>query len=165
MTVNHHLQIYVNDHRAGATGGLALARRCLENNRLTELGDDLRRIVSEIEEDAETLSDIAHELAIPPNPLKRAMAAVGERIARLKLNGHLRGYSPLGRLLELEALLAGIDAKRSLWRALACSGVASQLTRFDLDALERRATEQREVLRPHHCRAAEAAFGVAMAAR
>ena len=34
-------------------------------------------------------------------------------VGRFKLNGQLRGYSPLSRLVELEILMAGIDAKRS----------------------------------------------------
>jgi hypothetical protein len=36
----------------------------------------------------------------------------------LKLNGQLRGYSPLSRLDELELLQIGVAGKRRLWRAL-----------------------------------------------
>lgn len=32
------LQIYLNDHLAGAVGGAELARRCLRSNRGTPLG-------------------------------------------------------------------------------------------------------------------------------
>ena len=41
-----------------------------------------------------------------------------EKLARLKFNGQLRGYSPLSRLVELEALSLGVRGKLALWRTL-----------------------------------------------
>ena len=46
------------------------------------------------------------------------LAVAGEWLARLKLNGRLRGYSPVSRLEEFEMLTAGIVTKASLWRTL-----------------------------------------------
>jgi hypothetical protein len=83
---------------------------------------------------------------------------------RLKLNGWMVGYSPLSRLLELEMLLAGIDAKRSLWRSLAAAALP-ELHDVDLDLLTRRASQQRERMVGHHEQAAVAAFGRGVAAR
>jgi hypothetical protein len=45
------LGIYLNDHLAGAMGGIELARRALRNNRGTPLAADLERLVREIDED------------------------------------------------------------------------------------------------------------------
>lgn len=151
------LRTYVNDHRAAAAGGAALARRCRDRNAGTALGTLLDDIVREIDEDAAALDRFAQEHGIRANPIKELGARLAERMGRLKLNGRLRGPSPLGTVLELEALMAGIDAKRSLWRSLdACtSGRASSL---DVAALVRRATDQRERLQGHHATAARRAF-------
>jgi hypothetical protein len=157
------LRIYVNDHRAASAGGVALAARTARNNHGTELSADLRWLHAQLVEDADALVAVAERLVIPENPFKRALARVGEAVGRLKLNGWIVGYSPLSRLLEVEMLLAGIDAKRSLWRALDAAALP-ELHDIDLDRLINRASEQRERLVPHHDRAAAAAFGCASSA-
>jgi hypothetical protein len=154
-----HLRIYINDHRAGAAAGLSLARRCLQNNRDTEFAADLASVVAEIAEDADALRDIARRLDIADDPLKRLTARFGEIVGRLKFNGHLTHYSPLSRVLELEMLLAGIDAKRSLWRSLATAGLP-ELASIDFDTLEERATQQRSLLLRDHAVAAQRALSV-----
>ena len=53
------LSIYLNDHLAGSTIGVALARRACAKNRGTPLGDHLERLTSEIESDRETLERLA----------------------------------------------------------------------------------------------------------
>src|SRR4051812_27048614 len=107
-----YVRIYIADHSAAATAGVALTRRCLRNNDGTALGTVLRQLLHEIEEDATTLTAIRTELNLRGDPLKRAVAVVAERLARVKLNGRLVGYSPLSRLIEIEGILTGIDAKR-----------------------------------------------------
>lgn len=159
--LRRYLGIYVADHSAAATAGVALTRRCLRSNEGTALGDTLRQLLRQIEEDATTLAAMRTELNLKDAPFKRAVALVGERLARVKLNGHLVGYSPLSRLLEIEAILTGIDAKRSLWLALQQHAQAAALDRFDLSELVTRAEKQRSVLRPHHLDAAAAAFRLA----
>ncbi len=89
---------------------------------------------------------------------KRVLAQGVERVGRLKLNGRLVGYSPLSRVLELEALMSGVQAKRGLWRALRQSG---EFTGGDVDLsdLERRAIEQLDALSGIHEQAARLVFG------
>jgi hypothetical protein len=153
------LRIYLSDHRGGAAGGLALARRSAARNRGTPLGVELAHIAEEIEQDVRALDHVAELLAVRTSALKRAAGAIGERIARLKPNGELRGYSPLSRLLEIEGLLAGIDAKRSLWRALAATNDHGlQDAGVDLDELASRAKDQRRRLAEHHRPAARSAL-------
>ena len=55
------------------------------------------------------------QLGVTPNPAKQAVAWAGEKAGRLKLNGELRGTSPLTPFVELEALSLGIEGKRLLW--------------------------------------------------
>ena len=109
------LAIYLNDHFAGSTAGVALAQRCLANNERSELGTFLRGLVAEITDDRATLSQLMDELSIPRSRAKIAAALTAERVGRLKLNGRITSYSPLSRLVELEGLSVGIEGKRLLW--------------------------------------------------
>ena len=157
---HRYLQIYLSDHRAGGAAGLARARAAAASNRGTPLGAALESIAQEIEEDASSLDKASDVLGIAPAGWKQSLARAGERLGRLKLNGQLLGYSPLSRVVDLEALLAGIDAKHSLWRALQASPAAGTLASMGLDveALGRRAQDQRARLAPHHQEAAREAF-------
>jgi hypothetical protein len=152
------VDVYLNDHRAGATAGLALARRCLHNNEGSRVGAALRDITTEIEDDAETLDEIASFLSVKPDPVKRLFARVGELMSRAKLNGRLTRYSPLSRLLELEALMAGTEAKRQLWLSLDAGPVGESLAAFDLQRLVKRAADQHARLAVHHDLAAAEAL-------
>jgi hypothetical protein len=112
------LGIYLNDHLAGSTTGVELAKRLAGENRGTELGPALERLATEIAEDREELKGILRALGVRANPLKPSVAWGVEKLGRLKLNGQLTGYSPLSRLTEVEALTAGVAGKRCLWRCL-----------------------------------------------
>lgn len=112
------LRIYLQDHLAGSTGGVELARRTAGANRGTTYGDALSKVAEEIEADRRALEGIMAELGVGADRAKNLAFWAGEKAGRLKLNGQLTGYSPLSRLLELEGLISGINGKLSLWRAL-----------------------------------------------
>ena len=78
----------------------------------------MQSVEDEIADDRQTLRSIMQQLGIEPSAFKSALGAAGELLSRLKPNGRLVGYSPLSRLIELETLVAGIETKRNLWRAL-----------------------------------------------
>jgi hypothetical protein len=139
------LAIYLNDHLAGATGGVELARRARSSNRGTKWGEALEGICAEIETDRATLERVMQQLAIKRNATKIAGAWTAEKFGRLKLNGRLMGYSPLSRLLELEMLHIGITGKLELWEALQRTQ-SSKLSQFDLPGLIERAESQREAV-------------------
>jgi hypothetical protein len=151
--------IYLDDHLAGATVGVELARRTLRENQGSELGEFLRTLIAEAEEDRATLVGLIRQLGREPSRLKAGAAWATEKVGRLKLNGQLRGYSPLSRLVELEALAAGIEGKRALWLALAAVAERdTSLRRLDYDALAERARSQRERLEPYRLAAAAEAL-------
>jgi hypothetical protein len=154
------LRIYLGDHLAGATGGLELARRCLSSNRGTELGQYLEaKLVPEILEDRQTLIDVMARLGISEQPWRTAVGWVTEKVARFKLNGYVLSYSPLSRLVELEALTLGIRGKLSLWETLGeVAPAVLPLAGVDLPALARRARLQLEDLQRHRLAAARQAF-------
>lgn len=143
------LAIYLNDHRAGAVGGLALARRIVRQIDSSEARQTVGAIADEIAADRRTLERVARALGVRPNPVKMAAARVAERAGLLKLNGRLVRRSPLSGLLELEGLMAGIEAKRALWTSLSVAG-RPELAEIDFEQLASRATEQRTRLMAVH---------------
>jgi hypothetical protein len=152
------LAIYLNDHLAGAALGVELARRLRSSNRGdSEMGEPLARICAEIEADRETLTRLMDRLNVGRNPVKPVLAMAAERLGRLKLNGRLRGYSPLSRVLELEVLAAGIGGKMQLWNALEQS-FGESLDGFDFHALAERADRQGQQVEELHLAAAQRAL-------
>ena len=154
------LGIYLNDHLAGATGARALARRAASNNARSSYGRFLARLAKEVDQDRESLLGIMRELEVGTDQLKVLGGWGAEKLGRLKLNGRLLGYSPLSRVVELEALLLGVRGKLGLWHTLRdIEHERPTLARFDLGELIRRAERQLEGLETHRRRAAAAAFG------
>jgi hypothetical protein len=160
MAADSHtlLATYLNDHLAGSTVGVELARRARDQNEGTPLGRFLAELTAEIEEDRETLKTIMRRLDIREDRVKTAFGWAGEKVGRLKPNNRLFGYSPLSRVIELEGLSLGVEGKRSLWQALKVSG-DPRLAEFDLDALIARAGAQRTGLEDQRLAAAQTAFG------
>jgi hypothetical protein len=153
------LAIYLNDHLAGAVAGLQLARRTAGENAGTEYGDFLERLAADVEADRRVLEDVMARLGVAEDPVKQGVAWLGEKLGRLKLNGRLKGYSPLSRLIELEGLALGVNGKLRLWRALASIAPAEpRLAEFDFVHLSARAEEQIADIDEHHVRAAEEAL-------
>ena len=138
------LSIYLQDHLAGSTAGVNLARRFANANEGTPAGRTLAEVASEIEADREALQRLMAALGIPASRAKNAAAWLAERLARLKSNGRLRGEPKLQRLHELETLSLGIAGKLALWEALRIVPEVTSLAGIDLDALAERARSQRE---------------------
>jgi hypothetical protein len=155
-----YLRIYLNDQLALGVGRRELARRAQAGNDGTALGDALAHVAAEIAEDVDTLEGIMRRLGARRNPVKPWLAIAGERAGRLKLNGAVRSYSPLSRLVELDALVVGIDAKRILWATLRDhASLDARLPGVDFDALIARAAGQKALLEPFRDRASRDALG------
>jgi hypothetical protein len=152
------LSIYLQDHLAGATAGVRLARRCADTGGHSDSGRALSRVASEIEEDRETLVRLMDALGVRASAYKNAGAWIAESLARLKPNGRLRGEPSMQRLHELETLSLGIAGKIALWEALRASPAGAAAGSFDLEALEARARSQREIVESERLAAARAAL-------
>jgi hypothetical protein len=149
------LAIYVNDHLAGATAGVELARRVRDSNRdSADFGEPLADLCAAIELDRGTLGRLMKERGIDRDRLKVKAGWLGEKLGRLKLNGQLRGYSPLSRVIELEGLVLGIGGKIEMWATLR-RALGSEWHGFDFAALEERALGQRQVADDLQSRAVE----------
>jgi hypothetical protein len=159
MLTGDRLHVYLQDHLAGATAGVELARRIASQNEGTEYGDAMARLAEEIAEDREELKAIMAQVGAGADRLKIAAAWTGEKAGRLKRNGSWLGYSPSSRLIELEGLSAGVQGKLSLWRAL--RQIAPGRPEFEeakLDELIARADRQLGTLGALHRKAAVEAF-------
>lgn len=159
-TANPHrlLAVYLNDHLAGATLGVELARRLRgSNGRDDALGTPLTEICAEIEADRKALERLMEQLGIRRSLVKPAAAWTAEKLGRLKLNGQLTGYSPLSRLVELELLAIGIEGKMQMWRALE-GALGESLGGFDFGQLVERAAGQRDRVEALHRIASARAF-------
>ena len=145
------LTIYLNDHRAGAAAGTALARRLWRKNRFGPWASQLKDIHKSIEADMASLDAIRVSVGATGGELGRVGALMFERASRLKPNGRLVGYSPLSRVLELEILMSGVQSKLRLWSALHLSTAdLPDLVPFDFVALGDQAAAQLETLREIH---------------
>ena len=71
------LATYLNDHLAGATAGVELARRARGQNEGTPLGRFLEGLAAEIEDDRETLKAVMARLEVGTDRLKVVAGWVG----------------------------------------------------------------------------------------
>ena len=80
MSIERLASIYLNDHLAGATAGVELARRLAAGNQEIEaLAATLRRVSAEIEADRETLEGVLERLDVSRSPVKPHVAWLLER--------------------------------------------------------------------------------------
>jgi hypothetical protein len=142
------LGVYLNDHLAGSTMGVSLARRMATS---AEPGSQraavLSRLATEITEDRSALLRIIAALGIQVRGYKVFAAWAGEKAGRLKLNGYLLTRSPLSDLEEAEFLRLGVEGKAAGWRTL--RELADRDSRLDarrLDELIARANHQASTL-------------------
>lgn len=154
------LGIYLNDHLAGATAGVELARRVAKAQRRTKSGEAFKHLAEEIAEDRAALLRMMRALHVPVQQYKVYAGWIAEKIGRLKPNGNLVSRSPLSDLQELEMMRLGIEGKASGWRTL--RPVADHDDRLDADELDEliaRARRQAGTVEELRTETAEALFG------
>ena len=160
------LGVYLNDHLAGATGGLELVRRMAASAKPgTETDAVMKRLVGEIRADRSALIAMMAALGVKIRGYKVFAAWAGEKAGRLKPNGHLLSRSPLSNLEETEMLRLGVEGKAAGWRTLQV--VAQRDHRLDagqLDELLARATRQSDALESLRVSIAEHVLGGGRAA-
>ncbi|CAB4941680.1 unannotated protein [freshwater metagenome] len=117
---DRYLTIYLQDHLTAATGGINLTRRAKGSakGRDEELHAFYGGFEEELLEERRSLLGFLSEIGAGPHTAKALAATVGERLGRLKLNGHLLSRSPYSDLVELEGLSIAVQGKRLGWIAL-----------------------------------------------
>jgi hypothetical protein len=150
------IDVYLNDHLAGATFGANLARQLEARTDETAFQPEMSRLAAEIEADLETLTDLMERLRVTRNSGKRVAAWVAEKASRLKLTGVTSGNDEIGMLLSIEALSLGVEGKAALWATLReLRGHYPELASCDLDDLLQRAQRQRQILEVERIAAAK----------
>lgn len=153
------LAIYLNDHYAGATGGLELFRRAAKSPPNSEDGAALADLAQQVEEDRDALARIMADLGVPTSQSKAAMGWLAEKAGRLKPNGHILSRSPLSDLLEAESMLLGVLVKAACWRTLRILAESDERLSADrLDTLLERAEQQSDTLEELRSAAASRTF-------
>jgi hypothetical protein len=156
---DEHLNTYLNDHLAGSVLALELLGKAQEQNAGTPLEGVLARLHDEIEADQAVLKDVIARLGGGENPVKKAVAWMGEKLARLKTDNAPFQYTDLTRLEELELLLLGVRGKLALWEVLEeLAATDERLTGFDFGQLSARAREQLGEIERQRRNAARLAF-------
>jgi hypothetical protein len=150
------LGVYLNDHLAGATAGIELARRLARNE--AGWAGELTRIAEEIGEDRAALQQLMRTLGVRAQPYKPWLAWAGEKAARLKPNRRLASRSPLSRVIELETMRLGVLGKGMGWRALR-EAADPRLPADRLERLIERADRQADELEKLRQRAVAEVFG------
>jgi hypothetical protein len=155
------LRIYLQDHLASVTGAVELAKRAYGSNRAGEFGPGLAAVREQLTEDRTALLDAMRRLGVAPDRLKLGAAWTAEKAGRLKLNGSLRGYSPLSRVVELEGLALLLLGQRQLWETLEqVAGGDPRRAGFDVAARAAHIGEALEQVAELHRRATALAFPV-----
>ena len=141
------IDVYLNDHLAGATLGSDLAEQIRARHEGDPLGAVMARLAREIEEDRERLVDLMDRMDVARNPIKQATGWLAEKASRVKFSGMGSGEPDQSAFMALESLTLGVQGKASLWKAL--TEIQSQypaLVATDLPELIARADRQHELL-------------------
>ena len=151
----------MNDQLALGVVWREVARRAARENRGTEAGRAIAEVAAGIAEDVSTFESLMDRLGLERSTVKPAIAAAAERVGRLKLNGRVRGSSPLSRFAELDFLAMGIEGKKILWENLRdLAELGDALPDVDFESLIERADAQRRRLEPHRREAGRVALAV-----
>lgn len=148
------LAIYLRNHAAAADAGKDLFDRMARSQADRPWGPTLVAVATEVTQDVKTLRALLRDWGVRPDPWSSLALRAGERVGRLKPNGHLLSRAPLSDLVEVEAGLDAVHAKACGWQALlAAHGSAVPA---DLDELAGRAEDQLARLRVVHATVAAA---------
>lgn len=112
------MDVYLNDHLAGATLGSDLAEQIRNRHEGTPLGEVMRSIAPQVEEDRQTLIDLMERMGTAKNPVKQASGWLAEKASRVKFSAAVSGEPDHGAFMALESLTLGVEGKMALWTAL-----------------------------------------------
>jgi hypothetical protein len=152
------LAIYLRNHQAASMGGRDLFRRTVANQRDRPYAAELADLAAEVEEDVQTLRDIMRAARVTPDLVLGLTMRLGERVGRLKPNGHLLRRAPLSDLIEVEALVIAVRGKAAGWQALSTVPAPAWAEVADTQVLYERALDQAERLSEIHRSVASRVF-------
>ena len=154
-----HLEVYLQDHYAGAVSALELLKHLIDAYQSEPLGGFFTELRSDIEADHKQLHNLMSALGLEESSLRNAGAWMAEKLGRIKVGITSDEDAKLRLLQALETLLIGITGKKLLWRALAAVQESSPvLQRTDFAQMESRAAEQARRVEEQRLLAAQGAL-------
>ena len=141
VSMSDPLVTYLEDHKAGAGVAISLLKKMKADSQDESLSQFAANILAGVEEDEETLQNIANKIGSGSNMIKEATAWLGEKASRVKLGAGMSG--DFGTFEALEFLALGVQGKLHLWYALEVVAVTdARLRGIDFKTLIARAEEQ-----------------------
>jgi hypothetical protein len=149
----------MKDHFAGSVAAVELLNHLISSHR----GETNEKVFvwlrDEVAEDQEVLRGLLHDLDAESGAFRNTTAFLSEKFARIKLLLENPAGGQLARIEKLEALVLGIEGKRTFWRTLlAVAEEKPALRKVDFDRLGQRADDQRKRVESLRIEAALAAF-------
>ena len=134
----------------------------MKTHKNSPFASELAQVAVDIESDRAHLVTLMKQLDVRVQQWRGPVGSAAEKVWRLKLNGHVLSRSPLSSVVELDALLAGIEAKRRVWLTLRHLGQTNaSLNATDLDDLIAESMSQSELLERVRTWAIDQAFTAA----
>jgi hypothetical protein len=153
------IDVYLNDHLAGAMLGSDLAEQIGAQNQGTALGELMASVAPEIEQDRQALIELIQQMDSSRNPIKQATAWIAEKASRAKFSGMTSGEPELGTFMALETLTLGVRGKACMWEALKhVAGQHPPIASMNLEELIDRAHAQENALEQERLKAATRAL-------
>lgn len=112
------LSAWLADHATLGAGALETARRMRDADRWSEHRPVLERAAQALKASQADVHVVLETYGTGTPTIREAAARLGERVGRLKGNGHLVTESPATRLVELHGLLTCLRDLRDVWRTL-----------------------------------------------
>lgn len=141
------LPFYVRDHLAGARAGANMFARIARVHNHPQVRTEIARLGAEVRQEYRELRGIMEGLGMRRATPTMLFTVAGEMAERLKLNGSLFQRAPAADILELEGLIAAVQAKARLWETLlAVMEAGAPLDGGQLRRLQEQAEGQRKTI-------------------
>ncbi len=150
---------YVRTHIAGSTAGVRLFEHSGRHQLDREVGAIVLEIAEQLFEERDYLCDLADRLGPGENPIFSTLAALGEKVSRLKPTDLFRRTETTD-LADLEAMRIALSGKLAGWDSmLAVVDEYDELDRAVLEGYRDQALQQRERITDAHRLVAKRALG------
>lgn len=152
------VELYLSDHLTGATAGMERVVRMEGDFVDTPVYKQIATVADSIRRERSLLQQIIHDLGFKQKPYRQALAWVGERAGRVKLNNRVVSRSPMTLVLEAELMRSAVIGKLGGWQTLHDNAEDLGLDATIFAELQDQAQEQIKLLDEVHAYARQTAF-------
>lgn len=152
------VELYLSDHLTGATAGMERVVRMEGDFVDTPVYKQIATVADSIRRERSLLQQIIHDLGFKQKPYRQALAWVGERAGRVKLNNRIISRSPMTLVLEAELMRSAVIGKLGGWQTLHDNAEDLGLDATIFAELQDQAQEQIKLLDEVHAYARQTAF-------